>query len=136
MNSALPSDLDQESIVDLIDERYDLRLEKAKLNAQVKALDERANQIEGILIEYHNANPEVAQIQGNRAKVSWSVQNNYGTEAGTKEEVRDYLFQNNLQYMMTWHLNRASVDEYVSLYGALPPNVTCYEQPKVSCTKL
>lgn len=150
MNAALPEsrlDLLQSAIHDpqnyrdwditaLVDRRYELAKAKTELNAMVNSIKEQIDAIETVLWEYHEQNPEVAQINGVHAKIKWSTENQYSTEAGTKEEVRDWLFQNGHQYLMTWHLNRASTEEFVQVHGELPPHVTVYEKRKTSCTKL
>lgn len=123
-------------IKDLIDRRYELAKAKTELNAQVNAVKEQVDLIEALLWEYHEQNPEVAQIEGAQAKIRWSTENQYSTEAGTKEEVRDWLYKNGHEYLMTWHLNRASTEEFMQLHGELPPNVTVFEKRKTSCTKL
>ena len=122
-------------IGELVDARKDLTDSKGALNRDIKNIDESIKEIDELLMQYHEENPEVAQVNGSKAKVKWTEEVHYNTEAGHKEAVRDWLFQNGHPYLMTWHLNRASTQQYVDLHGEIP-HVTPYVKNKVSCTKL
>lgn len=120
---------------ELADRRYTLTAEKSALNAQVTAIDKEIAAIDAALHQYHAENPDVSQISGSAAKVRWSEENNYSPVAGMKETLRDWLFENGHAHLMTWHINRASADEYVNMHGPLP-HVEVYVKKKVSCTKV
>ena len=123
------------SLQQLIDARYNLKEEKAIVAARERELKKEMDIVDEMLVAYHYDNPEVAQIRGEEAKVAWSQETHYNTDAGTKEQVRDWLIEQGHQHLMTWHLNRAATDEFVKLYGDIP-NVSPYVKDKVSCTKL
>lgn len=123
------------SIPELIDTRKEIMEARAKLAAEDRVLKADLDAVDDLLIAYHEDNPEVSQVRGTIAKVSWSEETHYNVDAGTKEETRDWLFANGHQYLMTWHLNRASTEEFIRMHGELP-NVTPYVKKKVSCTKL
>jgi len=134
---AIPTPLPVEtSIPELIDRLYEIREDLSVLSAQEKRLKEERQRIEEVLWQYHEDNPEVSQIEGSRAKIRWSTEMHFNIEAGKKDDVREWLIQNDHPYLMTWHLNRASTESFMQLHGELPPNVSTFEKRKVSCTKV
>lgn len=120
---------------DLVDLRYNLEQQRKEVAATERTIKQQIADIDHQLFDYHENNPGVSEIRGTRAKVKWSEETHYNTEAGRKEEIRDWLFQNGHQYLMTWHLNRAATEAYVSMHGELP-GVTPFVKQKVSCTKV
>ena len=128
-------DYESLDVANLIDLRYQLEQQRKEVAATEREIKKQMEDIDNRLWAYHEANPEVAEAQGQVAKIKWSEEDNYSTEAGRKEEVRDWLFDNGLQHLMTWHLNRAATQECVAMRGELP-GVSTYVKRKVSCRKL
>ena len=130
-----PDELGSMNAQELVDLRYGLEQERAALASAERAKKKELEAVDYLLWEYHEANPEVSEIHGDTAKVKWSEETYYNTEAGRKEEIRDRLFEEGHQHLMTWHLNRAATEEFIALNGPLP-GVESYVKQKVSCRKL
>lgn len=128
--------LDSLSIQQLIDLRYELSAAKKEIAAQERAVKSEIDAIDAKLIEYHKNNPEVSEVSGATAKVKWSEETHYSPEAGFREDVRDWLFENGHQHLITWHFNRAATDEFVNTLGSMPPHTTAFDKTKISCRKL
>jgi len=126
--------VERAELQDLIDQRYALEQQRKAAAAEERNVKRMIAQIDDELLQYHENNPEVSQVQGETATVSWSEELVFSIEGDCKDQVRQYLIDNQAEYLMTWHLNNAATREYVALHGELP-NVNPFVKKKVSCRK-
>ena len=122
------------SIQKLIDKRYAIQQERKEVAAEDRELKKQMNDIDARLFAYNEENPEVAVLHGTGAKVSFSEERVFNIEAGKKDEVKQHLIDNDITYLMTWHLNNASLRDFEAMHDSLP-HVEPYVKKKVSCTK-
>ena len=136
---AVTADYNDMDLQELVQIRKTITERKSDLAREVKAIEADVRRIDAILLAFHEDNPLVDRLSFDlegfgATNIAFTEETVFNTEADMKEQIRDWLFENNLQHLMTWSLNNAATRMHVELHGELP-HITPYVKKKVSMTK-
>lgn len=107
------------------------RKAEAKKDKVVKGF---IDDIDAVLHEYHEANPEVLQLTGSTHKISFSEEEMYSPTANERDDFFQWCVANSMQHLLTWKINNASARSQVLLQPDLP-HTNLFVKKKISMRK-
>ena len=119
---------------ELVDLRYRTDEERKALDRQSGDLKKQVERIDQVLLSYSEDNPQVAQLNGDQAKIVFTENERYDIDGGERWSVARWLFEHNLEHLMVYHMNKAATREVVSLHGGIP-HVTHRVEKKVKSAR-
>jgi hypothetical protein len=116
----------------------DLRVaydESRKIEAKKdKVVKNFIDEIDAVLLEYHEANPEVLQVAGSTHKIGFSEEEVYSPATNEREDFFQWCIANDMGHLLTWKINNASARSHVLLQPELP-HTSLFVKKKISMRK-
>ena len=123
--------LPMQQLIDLRASYDDARKINAVKDKEWKAL---VAEIDHVLLDYHEENPEVLQLAGSQHKIGFSEETTFSPLSGERENFLQWCFNNDALHLLTWHVNNAAARSQVLLQPELP-HTSSFVKKKITMRK-